>query len=92
MTRADRTKLRFVLRFFERFLYRIVQLDQRLLVSYLRKKGVVIGEGTTFVGKQLIDLTRPELVEIGKNCVLTDHVSLLTQDPIFAYCRKNMAS
>ena len=37
-----------------------------------------IGEGTVFFGTPLIDLTTPCLVEIGKNCVLTHNVSVLT--------------
>jgi len=44
----------------------------------LRKKGVTIGEGTWFAGRISIDTTRPCLVEIGRNCVLTDGVVLLT--------------
>ncbi len=53
-------------------------LDSRLYISFLRKKGVTIGEGTAFFGRVTIDYTRPYLVEIGNNCVLADGVTLLT--------------
>ena len=49
-----------------------------LFINFLRKKGVTVGEGTMFFGSVEIDLTRPCLIEIGKNCVLTDGVRLLT--------------
>jgi acetyltransferase-like isoleucine patch superfamily enzyme len=60
------------------FLLRICMLNSHLYISFLRKKGVTIGEGTTFYGQVKIDCTRPFLVEIGKNCILTDGVILLT--------------
>jgi acetyltransferase-like isoleucine patch superfamily enzyme len=53
-------------------------LNSNLYISFLRKKGVTIGEGTAFYGHVKIDCTRPYLVEIGKNCILTDGVTLLT--------------
>jgi len=37
-----------------------------------------VGEGTRFFGSVEIDLTRPCLVEIGRNCVFTDGVKVLT--------------
>lgn len=37
-----------------------------------------MGEGTEFFGNILIDVTRPCLVEIGANCVITGRVTLLT--------------
>ncbi len=46
--------------------------------AYLRKRGATVGEGTKFYGKITIDLTRPSLVEIGRDCVFTDNVRLLT--------------
>jgi acetyltransferase-like isoleucine patch superfamily enzyme len=52
--------------------------NSHLYISFLRKKGVTIGEGTGFFGLVRIDCTRPYLVEIGKNCILTDGVILLT--------------
>lgn len=49
-----------------------------LFPQYLRKKGVTVGEGTMFFGSVEVDVTRPYLVEIGSNCVLTDGVRILT--------------
>jgi carbonic anhydrase/acetyltransferase-like protein (isoleucine patch superfamily) len=49
-----------------------------LYTIYLRKKGVTVGEGTEFSGNDLIDLTRPRMVEIGRNCIITGNVVLLT--------------
>lgn len=49
-----------------------------LFLQLLRKKGVSIGEGTMFFGHVDIDITRPSLIEIGKNCILTDGVRVLT--------------
>jgi acetyltransferase-like isoleucine patch superfamily enzyme len=60
------------------FLQKICMSNSHLYISFLRKKGVTIGEGTAFFGLVRIDCTRPYLVEIGKNCVLTDGVILLT--------------
>jgi acetyltransferase-like isoleucine patch superfamily enzyme len=53
-------------------------LNSNLYISYLRKKGVTIDKGTAFFGLVTIDCTRPFLVEIGKNCILTDGVKILT--------------
>jgi len=49
-----------------------------LFIDFLRKKGATVGEGTMFFGSVEIDMTRPCLIEIGKNCVLTDGVRVLT--------------
>lgn len=65
-------------RILEKINERVFKTDSRLFVYYLRKKGAIVGEGTTFFGSVDIDLTRPCLVEIGKNCVFTDGVKLLT--------------
>ncbi|MGD0072506.1 MAG: acyltransferase [Candidatus Bathyarchaeia archaeon] len=67
-----------VLSLISAFLQRICMSNSHLYISFLRKKGVTIGEGTAFFGLVRIDCTRPYLVEIGKNCVLTDGVILLT--------------
>lgn len=50
----------------------------KLFIDFLRKKGATIGEGTRFFGSVHVDMTRPSLIEIGKNCVLTDGVRVLT--------------
>ena len=52
--------------------------NSHLYISFLKKKGVTIDEGTAFYGRVTIDWTRPYLVEIGKNCILTNGVVLLT--------------
>ena len=57
---------------------RICFHNPKLYISCLRKRGVTIGEGTWFAGRISIDTTRACLVEIGRNCVLTDGVVLLT--------------
>ena len=49
-----------------------------LFLLFLRKKGATVGEGTRFFGSVEIDMTRPCLIEIGKNCVLTDGVRVWT--------------
>jgi acetyltransferase-like isoleucine patch superfamily enzyme len=56
----------------------ICSSSSKLYVAYLRKRGVTVGEGTTFFGRSHIDITRPSLVEIGRNCIFTKNVSLLT--------------
>ena len=67
--------------------YRLDRIKERILravspnglfIDYLRKKGATVGEGTMFFGFVEIDMTRPFLIEIGKNCVLTDGVRILT--------------
>ena len=56
----------------------ICSSNSKLYVTYLRKKGVTVGEGTTFFGRASIDLTRPSLVDIGRNCIFTENVRLFT--------------
>jgi acetyltransferase-like isoleucine patch superfamily enzyme len=57
-------------------------------ISFLKKKGVTIGEGTRFFGHVFIDYTRPCLVEIGRKCNLTDGVKLLTHSYDWAVLRE----
>lgn len=58
---------------------RIAGINSNLFIAYLRKKGVYIGEGTRFFGSHIsIDVTRPCLVEIGKDCAISDGVTVLT--------------
>lgn len=49
-------------------------------VSFLKKRGCNIGDGTTFFAPKntIIDLTRPWLINIGKNVQITDGVTILT--------------
>lgn len=49
-------------------------------IKYLRKKGVIIGEGCEIFAPSriFIDLTRPYLIEIGDNVQITNGVTILT--------------
>lgn len=50
-------------------------------VRYLRENGIIVGEGTKFRPFSTeIDLTRPSLVTIGKNCYFNKQFILLTHD------------
>jgi acetyltransferase-like isoleucine patch superfamily enzyme len=62
--------------------------NSKLFIAFLRKKGVTIGDGTTFYGRVSIDYTRPCLVEIGRNCSLVDGVILLTHGSDWAVLLK----
>lgn len=58
-----------------------VRSSSERFCSYLRKKGVLIGQGTHIDARTaLIDITRPSLVSIGENCYLNEHFTLLTHD------------
>ena len=49
--------------------------------DYLRKAGVVVGEGTHIDADScLIDLTRPSLISIGDNCYMNKNFTLMTHD------------
>ncbi len=56
----------------------ICSTNPKLYINYLRKKGVTVGEGTRFFGRSTVDLTRPVLVEIGRNCMIADNTTILT--------------
>lgn len=51
-------------------------------IQYLRKKGVNIGNGTIFIDPKSvqIDITRPELLEIGNNVLIHRGTVLMTHD------------
>lgn len=56
-------------------------------IDYLRKQGMKIGEGTTIFAKPmfvLIDVTRPWMIEIGKNVQIASDVKMLTHDYAFS--------
>lgn len=53
-----------------------------------KKKGVSVGKGTQFFGLVKIDVTRPCLVEIGKNCVLLNGSAILTHGYDWAILRE----
>jgi acetyltransferase-like isoleucine patch superfamily enzyme len=65
----------------------IFSANSKLYVSYLRKKGVTIGGGTHGMGLKGIDLTRPCLVEIGRNCIISQNAIMLTHD-VFSILRE----
>ena len=58
--------------------------------KYIRKKGVLIGENTSFRARTTnIDLTRPSLISIGKDCYFNEHFTILTHDyvsKVFKQC------
>lgn len=66
--------------------------NERFL-SFLRHKGVEIGEGTMMRPKSTsIDLTRPSLISIGKDCYMNENFTLLTHDwvtRVFIRCGKS---
>jgi len=69
--------------------WRIVSRSSKLHINYLRQKGIIIGEGTKFFGDNIfIDTFRPCQVEIGKNCIFTAGVLLLTHDYSWAVLRE----
>lgn len=51
-------------------------------ISWLRKQGMQIGEGTTIYDPKttIIDETRPWMISIGRNCNITAGVTILTHD------------
>lgn len=51
-------------------------------INWLRKKGLKIGEGTLAISprKITIDITRPELIDIGENVLLHNGTTILTHD------------
>ncbi len=60
---------------------RIARTSSARYCTYLRKKGVHIGQGTVLRPKTSnIDITRPSLVSIGDNCYLNEGFTLLTHD------------
>ena len=56
--------------------------SSKTYISYLRKKGAEIGEGTHFFNPRSVTITTNEayLLTIGKNCQITGGVSILTHD------------
>lgn len=56
-------------------------------VDYLREQGMKIGEGTVIFANPafvLIDITRPWMIEIGKNVQIASDVKILTHDYAFS--------
>ena len=56
----------------------LVSNNSKLYVKYLREMGCSIGDGTKFHGRKNVDITRPELINIGNDVTITDGVWLLT--------------
>ena len=59
-----------------------VRRSSQTFVSFLRQKGVKIGDNTYFQNPRFteIDLTRPSLVSIGDNCFFNKGIVILTHD------------
>lgn len=62
--------------------YQIAVSNSDRYVNYLRDKGIRIGGGTKFKEPKCtqIDVTRPELIEIGEHCFLHKGLILMTHD------------
>lgn len=58
----------------------IYSRDNASFIKFFRSKGVKIGENCEFFGRLFIDidLTRPSLIQIGNNVVMTKGVTILT--------------
>jgi acetyltransferase-like isoleucine patch superfamily enzyme len=68
---------------------RIRSLSSGLYIRNLKARGVVIGSGTIFFpGGRNIDITRPCMVEIGRNCVFTNGVQVFTHGFDWAVLRE----
>ena len=65
-----------------KFLYYWNRRNGNAFIEYLRRKGVLIGEGTLIKSPLTIniDVTRPELLEIGENVLLHRYMTILTHD------------
>lgn len=65
-------------------------------IAYLRSKGIQIGDGTHIDADSCtIDITRPSLVTIGKNCFINRNFTLLTHDWtsfVFINSRRNFVN
>jgi acetyltransferase-like isoleucine patch superfamily enzyme len=73
---------------FELVAQRICSINSKLYVAYLRRKGVFVGENTEFFGRVAIDVSRPCLIEIGRNCVFTTGVVVLSHGYDLAVLRE----
>ncbi len=72
--------MRFVRKLISKLAKRYAQRSSESYVAWLRRKGVVIGEGVVFHQRAnvSIDLTRPTLIEIGNNVHFTYGLVILT--------------
>lgn len=64
--------------------------DSQSFVSYLRKRGVAVGENVTFYSPRhtLVDMTCPWLIEIGDNVKITHGVIIITHDYSWAVLKR----
>lgn len=62
--------------------YKLAVSNSDRYITYLRNKGIRIGWGTKFKEPKCtqIDITRPELIEIGEHCFLHKGLILMTHD------------
>ena len=67
--------------FYNRICFERIKRDVDLYIKWMRTQGVRIGEGTYFFDNPKnigVDMTRPWLIEIGKNVQITRGVIILT--------------
>lgn len=72
-----------ILKLFKNMELRWARTSPKRYVKYLRKKGVLIGEGCKFYSglKTIsIDITRPSLIEIGNDVAFNKNCKLVTHD------------
>lgn len=68
-------------RFINKIYAYVARCSSKSYINWLRNQGVTIGEGTyIYPYNTLIDVSRPSLVTIGKNCFINQHFTLLTHD------------
>lgn len=69
-------------RLIAKFRHFYVRRSSASYIAYLRSIGIAIGEGTYIQNPRTteIDITRPSLITIGKDCFFNDHVELHTHD------------
>lgn len=63
------------------------RMSSKKWIDYLRKQGMTIGEGTTIFSKPMflmLDITRPWMIEIGRNVQIARDVKMLTHDYSFS--------
>ena len=67
-----------------RVIYLYAVSSSSRFISYLRNKGIVIGEDCFFQSPKTatVDITRPLLVEIGNHCYFLENFTLLTHDNV----------
>lgn len=64
----------------DKILKRLNLLSAKEYVSFLRHKGIIVGENTFIAPDAVVDFSRPSLVTIGNDCYLNSGFTLLTHD------------